>query len=373
MSGLSCNAYTGDEKYGFISYAHADDRLVLPVIQGLYERKYRLWYDKGIEVGARWTQTVAVRERDSDLVILFLSKAYIKSLNCMNEMNYAVSQKRGIVCVLLDDSPLSPEMALQLAAAPRLNAAGCAPAEIAAMILETGKLNDSFLGDGVEGYGADGGRKKRKLNPWMIVSAVTAFLLVAAVALGYGYTRGLFGGGVSVSTQTVPAESGGTDEVTVTSWGDDLLRDVMLQAVSSESVYLCGNAVISSPDAIRFSDGQWFAGETAVENGGIDDFSALSGKSLKQLALAYQALGDISGITEFPELEYLDLSGNDISDLAPLAQLGQLRVLKIEHIPASDLSSLKNCPSLRFVYVSEDMLPRVHDMLDASFDVVVKN
>ena len=372
MSGLSCNAYTGNKKYGFVSYAHADDRQVLPVIHRLYEGKYRLWYDRGIEVGAKWTQTVAERERDAGLVLLFFSAAYIKSLNCMNEMNYAVSQKRGIVCVLLDDSPLPPEMALQLAAAPRLNAVGRADAEIAAMILETGKLNESFLGDGAEGYGAGGGRAKKKRNPWMIVAAVTAFLLIATVALGYGYTRGLLGGGASVDTQTVRAENGETEEVTVTSWGDGMLRDAMLRAIRAGSVYLCGNAVISSPDAIRWEAGQWFAGETAVENGGIADFSALSGKEITQLAAVYQALGDISGITEFAELEYLDLSGNSISDLTPLAQLGRLRVLKIEHVPAADLSALRDCPSLRFVYVSEDMLPRVHGVLDAAFDVVIK-
>ena len=38
------NAYEGQEPYIFISYAHKDSNTVLPIIQGLQERGFRVWY-----------------------------------------------------------------------------------------------------------------------------------------------------------------------------------------------------------------------------------------------------------------------------------------------------------------------------------------
>ena len=45
-------AYSGDEPYLFISYAHKDSERVLPVILSLQEKGFRVWYDEGIEVGS---------------------------------------------------------------------------------------------------------------------------------------------------------------------------------------------------------------------------------------------------------------------------------------------------------------------------------
>ena len=46
--------YEGDKPYIFISYAHADDATVLPIIADMHSRGYNIWYDEGIEVGSEW-------------------------------------------------------------------------------------------------------------------------------------------------------------------------------------------------------------------------------------------------------------------------------------------------------------------------------
>ena len=44
-------AYTGNEPYLFVSYSHKDTAAVYPILDALYERKYRIWYDESCENG----------------------------------------------------------------------------------------------------------------------------------------------------------------------------------------------------------------------------------------------------------------------------------------------------------------------------------
>ena len=46
------NAYDGMEPYVFISYSHRDSNAVVPLIQNLQNRNFRVWYDDGVEVGS---------------------------------------------------------------------------------------------------------------------------------------------------------------------------------------------------------------------------------------------------------------------------------------------------------------------------------
>ena len=49
----------GYDPFVFISYAHADRALVMPIVQGLKARGIRVWYDEGIEVGNEWPDFIA--------------------------------------------------------------------------------------------------------------------------------------------------------------------------------------------------------------------------------------------------------------------------------------------------------------------------
>ncbi|MBO4839226.1 MAG: toll/interleukin-1 receptor domain-containing protein [Lachnospiraceae bacterium] len=45
-------SYEGGRPYIFISYAHKDCDKVIPVLEDLNRRGYRVWYDDGIEPGS---------------------------------------------------------------------------------------------------------------------------------------------------------------------------------------------------------------------------------------------------------------------------------------------------------------------------------
>ena len=106
--------YEGSEPYIFISYAHADDDRVLPVVEDLYRRGYKVWYDEGIEVGSEWQECIAAHLMQAKLVIAFISNAYIKSDNCRREMHYALTKKIKTINVFLEETELSPGMEMQI-------------------------------------------------------------------------------------------------------------------------------------------------------------------------------------------------------------------------------------------------------------------
>lgn len=81
--------YKGDQPYIFISYAHADARKVYPIIKKLQEDGFRVWYDDGIDPGTEWDQSIADSIQGCRYFFAFLSRSYLQSENCKDEMNYA--------------------------------------------------------------------------------------------------------------------------------------------------------------------------------------------------------------------------------------------------------------------------------------------
>ena len=52
-------AYSGDEPYVFISYAHKDSEFVFDEISMLHDAGYNIWYDEGIEASNEWPEEIA--------------------------------------------------------------------------------------------------------------------------------------------------------------------------------------------------------------------------------------------------------------------------------------------------------------------------
>ena len=84
------NAYSEQEPYIFISYAHKDRDQVFPILEELQANGYRFWYDGGIEIGTDWDNAIAERIRSCACFLGFLSANYDVSNNCKNEINYAL-------------------------------------------------------------------------------------------------------------------------------------------------------------------------------------------------------------------------------------------------------------------------------------------
>src|SRR4051812_34226901 len=99
-------AYDGLDPYLFASYAHADARVVFPEIHALTARGFRVWYDEGIEPGGDWPEEIAAALGMSEVLLVFLSPAAVKSRNVCNEINFAVAQGKPILAVHLEPTEL---------------------------------------------------------------------------------------------------------------------------------------------------------------------------------------------------------------------------------------------------------------------------
>lgn len=106
--------YSDSKDYAFISYAHKDSFKVIPIIEELGKRGFRVWYDSGIEAGTEWPEYIARSLEGCSCVIAFISEYAQASQNCRREITYAINADKPVLVVYLDDCVLSPGMQLQL-------------------------------------------------------------------------------------------------------------------------------------------------------------------------------------------------------------------------------------------------------------------
>lgn len=107
--------YNGNEPYVFVSYCHADSEQVLPIIQGLQNRGFRVWYDEGIEVGMAWAKYVGERLEQSHCVLAYVTNRFDDSHNCWQELDFAMEEKKRIIAIKADGGrKLSAGMRMRL-------------------------------------------------------------------------------------------------------------------------------------------------------------------------------------------------------------------------------------------------------------------
>ena len=116
MANLKITAYEGTENYIFISYAHKDAAKVFPVMEQLYRRGYRIWYDDGIAPGSEWPEDIARHLNSSAMVIAFVSPNSMASVNCRREINFALSKEKPFLSVVMEPTEMPLGMELQLSA-----------------------------------------------------------------------------------------------------------------------------------------------------------------------------------------------------------------------------------------------------------------
>jgi len=106
--------YEGDNNYIFVSYAHKDAQKVLPIVEVLNERGFRVWYDAGIEAGTEWPEYIEEHLQKASVVLVFMSPNAVESKNCRNEINFALELGKDVLIVYLEDTTLLKGMRLQL-------------------------------------------------------------------------------------------------------------------------------------------------------------------------------------------------------------------------------------------------------------------
>ena len=107
-------AYVGKEPYLFVSYSHRDTEIVYPVLDALYDRKYRLWYDESCENGNDFRDELRERIEKAEAVILFVSEHSMSSPFCGMEVIVARENKKRIYPIYLDHAQIPAAFQLLL-------------------------------------------------------------------------------------------------------------------------------------------------------------------------------------------------------------------------------------------------------------------
>ena len=105
--------YEGSEPYIFISYAHRDSAAVFPIIERMTVHGWRVWYDEGIEPGTEWDDNIAAHIEKCDSLIALVSKAYLESDNCRDELKYARDLRKHRILIYLEDVKLPGGIAMR--------------------------------------------------------------------------------------------------------------------------------------------------------------------------------------------------------------------------------------------------------------------
>lgn len=107
-------AYEGDAPYFFVCYAHDDAPTIHPEMEWLNEANFNLWYDDGIHVGTTWRKAIANALSNSSALIFFATEASIESEYCIQEINYALDDRKPVFVVQMDNIRLPRQLRLAL-------------------------------------------------------------------------------------------------------------------------------------------------------------------------------------------------------------------------------------------------------------------
>lgn len=353
--------YEGDKPYIFISYAHADNDQVLPIIADMHRRGYNIWYDEGIEVGSEWQECIASHLMDARLVVAFISNAYMRSDNCRREMHYAQTKRIITINIFLEQTELTPGMEMQIG-------------NIYALMKYTFP-SDEFFYDKLygapllqsENFGAEAyvaapeehssvpvkpekpkkQRKKRskgkKIAAWATALVVFGCVLAALIV---GYFTGFLEKITTPTQELSPIDPGkvlefkdpvferAAREYSGKSSGEMTAAD--LQGLTA--IYICG-------DSVSFTEPESYPADGA--RGSIDDLSDLYNfPDLKTVCLREQSFNSLSTLPACG-IETLDISNNRVASLDGIGRLPSLKKLVTDGCPITTLGDLNRCLKLK--------------------------
>ena len=78
-----------EQRYIFISYAHVDKTIAMPIFRRLKIDGYVFWYDNGIDPGTEWADFIAKKVKKCEFFIALMSRNYIASSNCKDELDFS--------------------------------------------------------------------------------------------------------------------------------------------------------------------------------------------------------------------------------------------------------------------------------------------
>lgn len=84
----------------------------------------------------------------------------------------------------------------------------------------------------------------------------------------------------------------------------------------------------------------------AILDSAYSDRPLQDAKALRQLYCANHQVNSLDGIEALTQLEFIDISHNNIDDLRPLSKLKKLQSINLRHNPINDIQAILTLPDL---------------------------
>lgn len=169
-------SYAGDAPYIFLQYSKGDRHIASQIVNHLNDRRFRICYDEHDPRAIGDADRVANRILSSCLTVILLSADAAKSLAFRNRINFALSKKKRMFCIYLDDKKLDSGLMLQLANVPGAAVTGYPDAAaLCDDIMRNGVFVQDARGAGAKAPIQHSQRRKVAIG---LLSAVLALCLV---------------------------------------------------------------------------------------------------------------------------------------------------------------------------------------------------
>lgn len=103
-----------DNGYCFLSYAHEDERIVKGDADILRNSGLEVWIDERIQPGSDWPEEIANAISDAKCLVFFASADSIRSVPCLDEVNFALNRTKPVLTVFIDAAVLPPALEFRL-------------------------------------------------------------------------------------------------------------------------------------------------------------------------------------------------------------------------------------------------------------------
>jgi hypothetical protein len=174
-------AYCGGEPYIFLRFDRSDKAAAGKIINNLIERQFRVFFDEHDKKTVPDYERLAGRILSSGLAVFLISKNALASLAFRNSINYALSKKKNIFCIYLDDQKMEYGFDIQLANVPGAALSRYKNADgLCGAIVKNDYFVQDMRGEGAKVPKNPGRRKKAAI---IAVAAVLAVFIVSASAI----------------------------------------------------------------------------------------------------------------------------------------------------------------------------------------------
>lgn len=173
-------AYSGDQPYIFVSYAHEDSSAVYPEMKWLQDQGFNVWYDEGISPGTVWRTELADSIMGAGLFLFFVTPRSVISSNCEKEVNFAIDHDIPVLTVHLEETVLPSGMELTLSSIQGILKFDLSEQDYREKLLAS---TSKHLQRGIGSAPAVSSNQNRKIA--IAISAVLGLLLAGYLAINY--------------------------------------------------------------------------------------------------------------------------------------------------------------------------------------------